>query len=427
MNPRPTPAGPPRVWLDRRSGAKVSAPLSSLPPRSMKDVVIASACRTPIGKFQGALTPFSAVDLGALAASEALRRAEVEPDAIEEVIFGNVLPAGLGQNPARQVARAAGVPDPVGSLTINKVCGSGLKAVMLATQAIRAGDADCILAGGMESMTNAPYLLPSARAGARLGHSELVDSMVHDGLWDIYNDFHMGMTGELVAEKHEITREEQDAFAVESHTRAARATAAGDFDEEKLTVEIPQRKGDPVPFRTDETIREGVTVESLGKLKPAFQRDGGTVTPGNASAINDGAAALVVMSAERADALGVRALATVTHYATGGCAPEWVMMAPEVSVRACATKDGRAPSDYDLHEINEAFSVAAVALRRVLDLDPEKVNVNGGAVALGHPIGASGARILVTLLHAMKQRDARKGMASLCLGGGNAVSLAVER
>ena len=391
----------------------------------MKDVVIASAARTPIGKFQGSLAGLRAPDLGALAAVEAMRRAGIEPDAIEEVIFGNVLAAGLGQNPARQVARAAGVPDAVGSLTINKVCGSGLKAVMLAAQAIRAGDVDCVLAGGMENMSSAPYLIPSARQGARLGDAQLVDSMLHDGLWDHSNDFHMGMTGELVAEKYEISREEQDAFAAESHRRAAAATAEGLFDEEKLTVEVPQRKGDPLAFSTDETIREGVTMEDLGKLRAAFKKDG-TVTAANASAINDGAAALVVMSEERAGQLGVTPLARISHYATGGCAPEWVMMAPEVSIQSCAAKAGRQASDFDLHEINEAFSVAAIALCRVLDLDPSRVNVNGGAVALGHPIGASGARILVTLLHAMRQRSAKNGMASLCLGGGNAVSLAVE-
>ncbi|MEE8468847.1 MAG: acetyl-CoA C-acetyltransferase [Planctomycetota bacterium] len=391
----------------------------------MKDVVIASAARTPIGKFQGSLAGLRAPDLGALAAVEAMRRAGIEPDAIEEVIFGNVLAAGLGQNPARQVARAAGVPDAVGSLTINKVCGSGLKAVMLAAQAIRAGDVDCVLAGGMENMSSAPYLVPSARQGARLGDAQLVDSMVHDGLWDHSNDFHMGMTGELVAEKYEISREEQDAFAAESHRRAAAATAEGLFDEEKLTVEVPQRKGDPLAFSTDETIRAGVTTEDLGKLRAAFKKDG-TITAANASAINDGAAALVVMSEERAGQLGVTPLARISHYATGGCAPEWVMMAPEVSIQSCSAKAGRQASDFDLHEINEAFSVAAIALCRVLDLDPSRVNVNGGAVALGHPIGASGARILVTLLYAMRQRSAKNGMASLCLGGGNAVSLAVE-
>jgi len=393
----------------------------------MKDVVIASACRTPIAKFQGGLAGFRAPELGAFAAREALRRAGVDASEVEEVIFGNVLSAGLGQNPARQVARAAGVPDRVGSVTINKVCGSGLKAVMLAAQAIRAGDAECVLAGGMESMTGAPYLVPSARAGARLGHAQLVDSMVHDGLWDICNDFHMGMTGELVAEKYEITREEQDAFAVESHNRAERATREGRFDEEKLTVLVPQRKGDPLPFREDENIRAGATLAALAGLRPAFKRDGGTVTAANASSINDGAAALVVMSAERAKKLGVTPLARIAHYATGGCAPEWVMMAPEVSIQGCAAKAGKRPADFELHEINEAFSVAAIALMRVLDLDPSRVNVNGGAVALGHPIGASGARILVTLLSAMKQRAAKSGMASLCLGGGNAVSLAVER
>lgn len=392
----------------------------------MKDVVIASACRTPIGKFQGALGTLEAPTLGAVAAREAIRRAGVEPDVVEECIFGNVLGAGLGQNPARQVARAAGVPDAVGSFTVNKVCGSGLKAVMLAAQAIRAGDADCVLAGGAESMTRAPYLLPQAREGVRLGNGELLDSMVHDGLWDKYNDFHMGMTGELVADEHGISREEQDAYAVASHERAAAAVLAGRFDEEKVAVPVPQRRADPVPFLEDESIRTGMTVESLSKMRPAFKK-GGSVTAGNASSINDGAAAVLVMSAERAAQLGVEPLATITHYATGGCAPEWVMMAPEHSIRGCAGKAGMQPHDYDLHEINEAFSVAAIALQRTLELDPEKVNVNGGAVALGHPIGASGARILVTLLHAMKQRDSATGMASLCLGGGNAVSLSVAR
>jgi acetyl-CoA C-acetyltransferase len=393
----------------------------------LKDVVIASACRTPVAKFQGALAGFTAPQLGALAASEAIRRAGIEPDAIEEVIMGNVLSAGLGQNPARQAARAAGVPDTVGSFTINKVCGSGLKAVMLAAQAIRAGDADCILAGGMESMTNAPYLLPDARKGSRLGHAQMLDSMVNDGLWDIYNDFHMGMTGELVAEKFEIAREAQDEFAANSHAKAHAATEAGRFDEEKFTVEVPQRKKDPIAFRTDENVRSDATAESLAKLRPAFKRDGGTVTAANASSINDGAAALVVMSAERASALGVTPMARISGYATGGCAPEWVMMAPEISINKCSDKLGKKASDFELHEINEAFSVAAIALQRVLDLDPEKVNVNGGAVAIGHPIGASGARILVTLLHAMKQREAATGMASLCLGGGNAVSVGIER
>jgi acetyl-CoA C-acetyltransferase len=392
----------------------------------LKDVVIASACRTPIGKFQGALAGFSAPELGGLAVAEAIRRAGIEASAVEEVILGNVLQAGLGQNPARQAARAGGVPDSVGSVTINKVCGSGLKAVMLAAQAIRAGDADCIVAGGMESMTNAPYLMPEARAGVRLGHGKLIDSMIQDGLWDVYNDFHMGLTGELVAERYEISRAEQDEFAAESHNRAEAAENAGRFNAERFAVQIPQRKGDPIVFTKDEGIRAGMTAASIAGLKPAFKPQGGSVTAANASSINDGASALVVMSAERAKQLGVKPLARITHYATGGCAPEWVMMAPEKSIGACAAKHGRKPSDFDLHEINEAFSVAAIALRRVLELDPAQVNVNGGAVALGHPIGASGARVLTTLLHAMQQRRARTGMASLCLGGGNAVSLGVE-
>jgi acetyl-CoA C-acetyltransferase len=392
----------------------------------LRDVVIASACRTPIGRFQGSLTGFSAPELGALAIQEALRRAGVPATAIEEVILGNVLTAGLGQNPARQAAIRAGIPNSVPAFTVNKVCGSGLKAVMLAAQAIRAGDAEVIVAGGQESMTNAPYLLPEARAGVRLGHGKLVDSMIFDGLWDIYNDFHMGATAELVAKKYEISRKAQDEFAVASHKKAAEATAAGRFDAEKFAVKIPQKKGEPVAFTTDEGIRADTTVEGIGKLKPAFQ-EGGTVTAANASQINDGAAALVVMSAEKAQSLGVEPLARITGYAAGGCAPEWVMMAPEVSIKACAAKHKRKPADFDLHEINEAFSAAAVALMRVLDLDPKKVNVNGGAVALGHPIGASGARVLTTLLHAMAQRNAKTGMASLCLGGGNAVSLAVER
>lgn len=392
----------------------------------MTEVVIASACRTPIGKFQGGLSSFQATELGGLAVAEAIRRAGIAPDQVEECILGNVLPAGLGQNPARQAARKAGIPDEVGSLTINKVCGSGLKAVMLAAQAIRAGDADVIVAGGMESMTNAPYLMPAARAGARLGHAKLIDSMVHDGLWEIYNDFHMGETAELVADKFEITREEQDAFAAKSHQKAEDATKNGRLDDEKFPITIKPRKGDPIEFNTDETMREGMTADSISKMRPAFRRDGGSVTAANASAINDGAAAVVVMSAAKAKELGVKPLARIDAYATGGCAPEWVMMAPEHSITACAAKLDRKPADFDLHEINEAFSAAAIALTRKLDLDSEKINVNGGAVALGHPIGASGCRILVTLLHAMAQRGAKTGMASLCLGGGNAVSMAVE-
>ena len=392
----------------------------------MKEVVLVGACRTPIAKFQGSLAGFRAPDLGALAIAEALRRAGVPVDAVDEVIMGNVLQAGLGQNPARQAARKAGVPDRVGSFTVNKVCGSGLKAVMLAAQAIRAGDAELIVAGGMESMSNAPYLLPEARSGVRLGHGKLIDSMVWDGLWDIYNDFHMGITGEKVAEKYGITRQMQDEFAAQSHRRAAEATAAGRLSDERFSVAIPQRKGDPLQFNTDEGIKGDTTAEGIAKLKPAFKPDGGTVTAANASSINDGASAVVVMSAERAKQLGCKPLARVLAYGTGGCAPEWVMMAPEVSIKGVAAKLGMKPSDFDLHEINEAFSSAALALTKVLELDPAKVNVNGGAVAIGHPIGASGCRVLTTLLHAMKQRGAKRGMASLCLGGGNAVSMAVE-
>ena len=392
----------------------------------MRDVVIVSACRTPIAKFQGSLAGFRAPELGGLALAEAIRRAGIDASVIEEVIMGNVLQAGLGQNPARQAARAAGVPDSVGSVTINKVCGSGLKSVMLAAQAIKAEDAEVIAAGGMESMTNAPYILPEARDGVRLGHGKLLDSMVNDGLWDIYNDFHMGMTGEKVASELDVSRAAQDEFAAHSHRKAEAATAAGKFDAEKFTVQIPQRKADPIAFTTDETIRPGMTADSISGMRPAFAKDG-TVTAANASAINDGASALIVMSADKAKALGCKPLARITAYATGGCAPEWVMMAPEHSITACAKKLGMRPTDFDLHEINEAFSAAAVALMRKLELDSEKVNVNGGAVALGHPIGASGARVLTTLLYAMQQKDARTGMASLCLGGGNAVSLAVER
>jgi len=392
----------------------------------VKEAVIVSACRTPIGKFQGGLSGFRAPELGGLAIAEALSRAGVDAAQVDEVIMGNVLQAGLGQNPARQAAIAAGVPTSVGSVTINKVCGSGLKAVMLAAQAIRAGDADVLVAGGMESMTQAPYLLPQARAGVRLGHGKLLDSMVNDGLWDIYNDYHMGMTGELVADKHDVSRAAQDEFAANSHRKAQEATDAGRFDSEKFTVQVPQRKADPIAFSTDETIRGGMTAESIAGMRPAFKRQGGTVTAANASAINDGAAALVVMSAEKAAELGCKPMARITGYATGGLDPEWVMMAPEVSIKKLSEKLGRKATDFDLHEINEAFSSAACALTRALDLDPEKVNVNGGAVALGHPIGASGARILTTLLNAMGQRGAETGMASLCLGGGNAVSLAVE-
>ncbi|MBI3819356.1 MAG: acetyl-CoA C-acetyltransferase [Planctomycetes bacterium] len=393
----------------------------------MTDAVIVSACRTAIGKFQGALTPLRAPELGAIVIKDALRRAGIQPGDVEEVIMGNVLQAGLGQNPARQALRGAGIPDSVGAFTVNKVCGSGLKSVMLAAQAIRAGDAEIIVAGGMESMTNVPYLIPSARAGARLGHAELIDSMVNDGLWDIYNNFHMGETGEKAADKYNISREEQDAFAAESHKRAVAAWAKNEFAREIVNVMIPQRKGDPIIINKDEGPRADATMESLAKLRPAFRKEKGTVTAGNASTINDGAAALVVMSEARAKKLGLKPLAKITGYATGGLAPEWVMLAPEIAIGNLCKKTGLTTDAFDLIEINEAFSSAACALRKAMSLDSERINVRGGAVALGHPIGASGARILVTLLHALEDRNKKRGLAALCLGGGNAVAMSVER
>jgi acetyl-CoA C-acetyltransferase len=388
--------------------------------------VIVSACRTPIGKFQGSLATLKATELGALAVAEAVSRAGIAPDQVEEVLMGCVLPAGLGQNPARQALRGAGIPDAVGAFTINKVCGSGLKAVMLAAQAIKAGDLTCAVAGGMESMTNAPYYLPSARAGQRLGHTELVDGMICDGLWDIYNDFHMGITAELVVDKYEVSREQQDEFAVASHQKAVAAQAAGKFDNEIFAVELKDRKGNVTMFDRDEGPRAETTLESLAKLRPAFKRDGGSVTAGNASTINDGASALVVMDEDAANALGKKPIARITGYATGGMAPEWVMMAPEVAVKKVCTLLSCNPQDFDLIELNEAFASQGVALTGVLDLDPEKLNVHGGAIALGHPIGASGARVLTTLIHALADRGLSRGIAGLCLGGGNAVALAVE-
>jgi acetyl-CoA C-acetyltransferase len=390
----------------------------------MSDIYLVSACRTAIGKFQGVFANTGAPQLGSVAIRESLRRAGVPGEAVEECIFGNVLQAGLGQNPARQAARGAGIPDRIGSVTINKVCGSGLKAVMLAAQAIRAGDADLIVAGGMENMTRAPYLLPQAREGVRLGHGKLVDSMVGDGLWDVYNDFHMGNTAELVSEKYAVSRQDQDRYAAESHRRAVEAQGKGLFREEIVAVEIPGKK-ETVRIELDEGPRADSTYDKLATLKPAFKKDG-TVTAGNASSINDGAAAVVVASERRVKELNLKPLARIAGYATGGVAPEWVMMAPVEAVTNLAAKTKKVPGTYDLVEINEAFSAAAVAVTRKLELDPGKVNVNGGAVALGHPIGASGCRILVTLLHAMKQRSAKTGLATLCLGGGNAVAMAVE-
>lgn len=391
----------------------------------MSDVVLAGAVRTPIGRFQGGLSSLSAPKLGAIVIREALRRAGVSPDAVDEVIMGNVLGAGLGQNPARQAALGGGIPNRVAAFTVNKVCGSGLKSVALAAQAIRAGDAEIVVAGGMESMSNAPYLLPGARNGQRLGHGELVDAMIHDGLWDVYNNYHMGMTAELVADKYKISREMQDAYSVQSQQRAVAAQQAGRFAAEIVAVEVQQGKGPAKRIDADESPRADASAEGLARLKPAFKKDG-TVTAGNASTISDGAAAVVVLSARKAEQLGIKPQGRITGYATGGVAPEWVMMAPLEAIKLLEQKNRIAPQGYDLIEINEAFASAACALAQEMKLDPARVNVNGGAVALGHPIGATGCRLLVTLLHALQARKARLGLASLCLGGGNAVALSVE-
>ena len=392
----------------------------------MAEAVLVAACRTPIGKFQGKLASFKAPALGALAIKEAVRRAGIAAGDVEEVIFGTVLQAGLGQNPARQAAIAAGIPVTVGSMTINKVCGSGLKAVALAAQAIKAGDAHVVVAGGQESMTNAPYLLPGARDGLRLGHGKLLDAMVHDGLWDVYNDFHMGNTGDLVAERFAVTREDQDKFATESHRRAAAAQASGAFKDEIVPVEILGRKGEKTVVDTDEGVRADTSAEGLAKMKAAFSPTG-TVTAANASQISDGAAAVVVMSDVEAKKRGLKPLARITGYAVGGVEPKWVMAAPIEAVRNLEKKNGIAVGSYDLIEVNEAFSAAACAVGKELRLDPARTNVNGGAVALGHPIGASGCRILVTLLYGLMARGGKRGLATLCLGGGNAVALSVER
>ena len=391
----------------------------------MRDVVIVSAVRTPVGKFQGALSELSAVELGALAVRAAVVRAGIAGADVDECIMGCVLPAGLGQNPARQAALRGGLADTVSALTINMVCGSGLKAVALAAQAIANGEAEIVVAGGMESMSNAPYLLPGGRKGYRMGDGAVVDSMVRDGLWCACEDFHMGMTGELVAEKHSISREEQDAYALGSHRKAAAAWREGRFDAEVVPVEVKSKKGSVMVTR-DESVREDASIEALAALKPAFKKDG-TVTAGNAPGVNDAAAALVVMSAEKAKELGLTPMATIRAQATSGVAPKWVMLAPVTGVKKVLERAGWAMSDVDLFELNEAFSVQALGVMKELGLDAARVNVNGGAVAIGHPIGASGARVLVTLLHEMQRRDAKKGVAALCLGGGNSVALAVER
>jgi len=392
----------------------------------MRDVVIVAATRTAIGSFQGSLANISAPDLGAAVIKRLLEQSGLNPAEVDEVILGQVLTAGSGQNPARQASIKAGLPFAVPSFTLNKVCGSGLKALHLATQAIRCGDADVIIAGGQENMSLAPYVLPKARTGLRMGHAEMLDSMISDGLWDAFNDFHMGITAENLADKYSISREAQDAFAASSQHKAVAAIEAGRFKEEITPIGIPQRKGDPLRFDTDEQPRAGTTAESLAKLKPAFKKDG-TVTAGNASSLNDGAAAVLLMSAEKADSLGVPVLARIKAYANAGVDPAIMGIAPVSATRRCLDKAGWSLNELDLIEANEAFAAQALSVGQQLGWDAEKVNVNGGAIALGHPIGASGCRVLVTLLHEMIRRDAKKGLATLCIGGGQGVALAIER
>jgi acetyl-CoA C-acetyltransferase len=393
----------------------------------MENPVILSAVRTPIGKFMGGLSPLSAPELGAKVVAESVRRAGIDPKQVDEAILGNVVQAGLGQNPARQAALRGGLDPRVAAMTINKVCGSGLKAVALSAQAVTLGESEIVVAGGMESMSNCPYLLKGARTGFKLGNQDLVDSMINDGLWDVYENFHMGVTGELVAEKYNISRQEQDQFAYESHKKAVRAIKSCFFGEQIVAVEMPQKKGDPVIIKTDESPREDTSLEALAKLKPAFKKDG-TVTAGNAPGTNDGAAAVIVTSEKTAAKLGKTPMARIVAQAVSGVEPKWVMMAPVDAIEKLLAKTGwDRDKDVDLVELNEAFSVAAIAVTHQLRLNPEKVNVNGGAVALGHPIGASGARVLVTLLYELQRRNLKRGIAALCLGGGNAVALAVER
>jgi acetyl-CoA C-acetyltransferase len=394
----------------------------------MNQIVIVSGVRTPVGKFQGSLSDIPATRLGAVVVNEAVKRAQLEHAQIDECIMGNVVSAGLGQNPARQAAIFGGLPPEVSAFTVNMVCGSGLRAVALAAQSIQTGNADIVVAGGMESMTNAPYLLPQARSGFRMGNATAVDSMVHDGLWDVYNDFHMGHTAELVAEKYNITREDQDCFALLSHKKAAAAWREGRFAAEVVPVEIPaKKKGQPPTlFNYDESIREDSTIEALRALKPAFKKDG-TVTAGNAPGVNDAAAAVVVMTAAKASSLGLRPLARIVSHATSGIDPKWVMMAPVNGARKAIERAGWTIDSIDLFEFNEAFAAQALAVTRELGVPEEKVNVNGGSVAIGHAIGASGARVLVTIMHELIRRNARRGLAALCLGGGNSVAMCIER
>jgi acetyl-CoA C-acetyltransferase len=391
----------------------------------MERTVIVSALRTPIGRFMGGLSTTPAPRLAAGVIKETIARTKLDTETIDDVILGNVLQAGIGQAPARQAMIFGGIAPSVPAVTINKVCGSGLKSVMLAAQAIKAGDAEIVVAGGMENMSLSPYLLPDARAGQRLGNGRLLDSMVNDGLWDCYNDFHMGNTAELVAKKYNVSREAQDEFAIDSQKKALAAIERGDFKDEIVPVAVPQAKGEPVMVSVDEGPRADASLEKLARLKPVFAKDG-TVTAGNASTINDGAAIVLVMSERKAKELGLPVLAVVDAYATGGMEPEWVMMAPLVAVRNLLTKTQSRITDFDLIELNEAFSAQGVALVRELKIPTERLNVNGGAVALGHPIGASGARLLVTLVHAMRKRRAKRGLVSLCLGGGNAVAMSVS-
>ena len=393
----------------------------------MEAPVILSAVRAPIGKFQGGLSSFSATELGAKVVAEVVRRAGIEPAQVDECIMGNVVSAGLGQNPARQAALRGGLDSRVAAMTINKVCGSGLKAVALAAQAVALDESQIVVAGGMESMSNCPYLMPGARTGFRLGNAEIIDSMINDGLWDAFNDFHMGQTAELVAEKYKISREEQDRFALASHQKAINAINSCYFEAQVLPIEVPQKKGPALVIKTDESPRADTSLEALGRLRPAFKKDG-TVTAGNAPGVNDGAAAVAVTSERTAVRLGKKPIARIVAQATSGVDPKWVMMAPVEAVEKLLKKTGWGrDKDVDLVELNEAFAVQAMAVIRELRLNPEKVNVNGGAVALGHPIGASGARILVTLLYELERRNLKRGIAALCLGGGNAVALAVER
>ena len=384
----------------------------------MRESVIVSAVRLPTGKFLGSLKSLPAPELGAKVVREAVSRAGIEPGLVDECIMGNVVSAGAGQAPARQAALRGGLGDHVASLTINKVCGSGLKAVMLAAQGIATGDIDIAVAGGMESMSNCPYMLTRAREGFRMGHAEVIDSMVHDGLWCSLEQWHMGLAGEAVADRYDVSREDQDAFAAASHHKAAQAIRECWFKDEILPVEISQRKGNPIRLEYDESVRPDTSAEALGKLRPAFKKEGGSVTAGNAPGVNDGAAAVVVMAADKAQELGVAPMARIVGQAVSGLSPKWMLMTPVQAVQKLMAKVGWALDDVDLFELNEAFSAQAVAVIRELGLDPEKVNVHGGAVALGHPIGASGARILTTLLYAMRRRNATRGVATLCLGGG---------